>query len=86
MVAVKDVIRFDKSASKKVLQYFDKEVNDEGFVVESDTKRKVFTFDGQDLHINEFGGIFVGSEIYIKSDIVSIIKFLQRKTQNDNTG
>ncbi len=84
MIKVVEKIIFDKSAKKKILQYFNKEVDVENNIVDSKTKKKVLTLYGEELQINDFGGIFIGSEIYVKSDLASIVKFLQRTSQNDS--
>ena len=38
----------------------------ENNIVDSKTKKKVLTLYGEELQINDFGGIFIGSEIYVK--------------------
>ena len=75
---MKQIIQFDKSATKKILSYFNKTVNSEGYVIEKETKEKVLSFDGTEVQLEDFGGIMLGSEIYIKSDLDSIIKFLEK--------
>lgn len=82
MKKITEQMLFDKSANRKILQYFNKDIDSDGFVIEIGTKKKVLTSDGEVLHIDDFGGIFIGSEIYIKSDIASIVKFLQKTTIN----
>jgi len=84
MTKVIDQIIFDKSAKQKILNYFKKEVDERNIIVDSKNKKKVLTLYGEELHIDDFGGIFVGSEIYVKSDLASIVKFLQRTSQNDS--
>jgi len=80
MARVVESILFDRSAKHKILQYFNKDLDSDGYIVEVDTGRKVLTLEGEELHIDNFAGIFKGSEIYIKSDIASIVKFLQSTT------
>ena len=73
-------LTFDKSVKKEVLEVFDKTVNEEGIIIEKDSKQPVLSSeDGQEIHIDEFGGIAKGSEIFIKNDIVSLMKFARRK-------
>ena len=73
-------ITFDKSAKKDVLELLGKNVDSEGFIVEKDNpQQKVLTFDGQEITVDEFGGIQKGSEVFIKDDLVSLMEFLKKK-------
>ena len=73
-----DTVKFDKSASEKILFYFDKSVDKEGYIVDNKTHERVIAFDGTQVTLTNFGGIMMGSEIFIKSDLDSIIKFIDR--------
>lgn len=67
-------ITFDKSAKKAVLDLFGKTVDNEAFIVEkSNKKQKVMTPNGEPVALNEFAGIRRGSQVFIKSDIPSLI-------------
>ncbi|MBI5635719.1 hypothetical protein HY993_02030 [Candidatus Micrarchaeota archaeon] len=69
-------IVFDKSVRKNILNLLDKDINDDSLIVEKDNpKQKVLTFDGQEISIEEFGGVKKGSEVFIKNNLVSLIKF-----------
>ncbi len=71
----KVTITFDDSAKKDVLDLLDKMVNKEGLIVEkSNPTQKVLTFEGRELHIDNFGGIKKGSEVFIEKNLVSLIK------------
>ena len=74
-------ILIDPSAIKTVLSFFGKSTDEGQFIIESDTKKRVLSFDGTEVCLKNFGGIMIGSEVYIKSDIDSVIKFLE-KTSN----
>lgn len=70
-----NLLTFDKQARRFVLDIFDKQVDMHGFVVEKNNPgQKVLTPDGEELEENQFAGVKKGSEIYIKSDILSLIK------------
>ena len=70
-------VTFDKSAKKFILDSFNKSIDDNDFIVERDNpSKKVISLDGQEIKSTELGGIKKGSEIYLKSDFISIIKFL----------
>lgn len=72
-------ITFDKSAAKFILEAFGKTVNQEGYLVEKETSDHVLSKNGGHILISEFGGIAKGSEIYLKSDIVSMIDFVEKQ-------
>lgn len=68
-------ITFDSSVKKDILDFLDKTVNKEGFIVEKQNpEQKVLTFDGQEISLEEFGGVKRGSEVFIKNDLVSLMR------------
>jgi len=72
---VMGIITFDKSAKKFILKAFGKGVNEEKYLVELDNpNQKVLTPDGESLKLENFAGIKKGSEVFIKSDIISLAK------------
>lgn len=73
------VITFEKSAKEEILAIFDKTVDDEGFIVEKgDITQRVITPDGEEVTLEEFAGIRKGSEIFIKSDLPSLIDVMDK--------
>jgi hypothetical protein len=67
-------IVFDKSARSFVLEAFDKTTDDEGYIVEKNTTNRVIATDGTNVKEDRFAGIRKGSEVYIKSDLISLIE------------
>ena len=75
-------ITYDKSLTKHVLDAFDKKFDDEGYLVErSNPSQRVLTKDGIEITKNKFGGIKKGSELYISSDIASIISLCKDQSE-----
>ena len=72
------MFKFDKSLERDMLSAFNKGVDTDGFIVEQDTGQKVVTPEGDNVHIDEFAGIAPGSEVFIKSDLVSLMKFSKK--------
>ncbi|GBE18328.1 hypothetical protein BMS3Abin16_00925 [archaeon BMS3Abin16] len=71
---IKDVITFEASAKEDILSFFDKSVDDEGLIVEKDNpSQRVITLEGEEISLKEFAGIKRGSEIFIKSDLISLM-------------
>jgi len=62
---------FDKKAIKEILYCFDKSIDDEGYVIDSDNKR-VLAMDGKEIKANDIGGIT--KEGFVRNDIVSLIE------------
>lgn len=70
-------ITFDVSLKEEMLSCFGKTIDDEGYIVEKDhPDQRVITLDGNPITLEEFAGIRKGSEIYLKSDLPSLIELL----------
>ena len=63
---------FDKKAIKEILYCFDKSIDEEGYVIDSDNKR-VLAMDGKGSKVNEIAGIT--NKGFIRNDIGSLIEF-----------
>lgn len=72
----------DKNTKKFLLSLFNKSVDKEGYIIEEGTNKRVISSDGDEIKLSEFGGIVKGSEIFIKNNIVSLIKYNQRNVLN----
>ncbi len=71
---IQKVITFEESAKEKILSIFDKTIDSEGFIIERDEPtQRVITQDGEEIVLEEFAGIRRGSEIFIKSDLTSLM-------------
>ncbi len=68
----------NKDTKRFVLQLFNKNVDSEGYIVENETKARVLNADGQEIMIEELGAIKKGSEIFVKDDIVSLVRFYEK--------
>lgn len=74
-------IIFEKSLSPEMLDIFGKKTDNYGYIINSKTGKKVLSSsDNGEVHISEFAGIVPGSEIYLKSDIVSLIKYVEKSS------
>jgi hypothetical protein len=72
-------ITFDASAKEFILDAFKKHVGEHDYIVENTTNEPVLTQNGEPVQINEFAGIVKGSEIYIKSDLASLISYVESR-------
>lgn len=72
-------VTFDKSVEKDILKLYGKTTDGEGFIVEADNpKQRVLTPKGEEIHINDWGGIYKGSEAFAKSDTISLIELAKK--------
>jgi len=75
-------ITFDDSSKEFVLGVLSKSLDDEGYIVESDTGIRVLGQDGEPVHSDDFGGVRKGSEIFFKNDLPSVLAAIQEVTTN----
>lgn len=72
-------LTFDDSVRKEILNTFNKDINEEGIIIEKDNpSQKVLSIDGEEISADEFGGIKKGSEVFIKNDLISLMRFSKR--------
>lgn len=71
-------IVFDKNAKREILELLGKDIDKEGYITEKGTSQRVLTFDGEEISLEEFGGIQKGSEVFIKNNLVSLIRLSKR--------
>jgi len=71
-------ITFDNTVKNDILQFLNKSVDEEGYIVEeSNRQQRVLTIEGEEVHTDEFGGAQKGSEVFIKKDLVSLMRLSQ---------
>jgi len=70
---MKGTITFEKSAKRQILGFFGLTVNDQGFIIEENSRKKVCSPEGDHLQLEDFAGFKNGSMVFIKSDITSLI-------------
>lgn len=71
---------FDNNQDSKlfILNSIGKEVDQEGYVIDSETKERVLLPSGEELLFKDFAGVKKGSEIFIKSDIISLVEYVNK--------
>jgi hypothetical protein len=80
-------LTFDKSAKGFVLSAFGKAVDEYGYIVEKAHRHtRVLTQDGMEIKKDSLAGIVKGSEIYYKSDVVSLIDLYDKLEQQQSNG
>ena len=71
---MKPALTFHVSAKKFILDIFDKTLDQEKYIVEKDNPaQRVLTANGEEIRLSDFAGIRHGSEIFVKSDIASLV-------------
>jgi len=76
---MENIITFDEKSKAFILDIFQKTVNAEGLIVEkNNSEERVFTPAREEVSLKEFAGVQIGSEIFIKSDLPSLIDLVDR--------
>lgn len=76
---MKPRIVFDDNAKKDILEMFGKQIKEDGAIIEkANPEQQVLTPGGEEITIDNFGGIKKGSEIFIKKDVVSLLRLLKK--------
>lgn len=71
------IISFEKEAARDLLDYFDKAVDKNGYLVEkANSKQKILDSNREKIHIDNFAGIVKeeGKIIFFKTDIFSLMR------------
>lgn len=69
------IITFEESAKELILSFFDKTVDNDGFIVEKNDKTKrILASDGNEIKIEEFAGL--KGEVFFRTDISSILSLV----------
>lgn len=69
----------DKTQMKNFLNEIGNDLNEEGFVIDKKTGKKVISQDEGEVKLNELGSISSGSKAFIKRNIASYAEFLSKK-------
>ena len=73
-------IVFDRSARNDILRAFGKTVDQEGYIVETSApNHRVLSFDGEEVLATDLGGIRKGSELYLKNNVASLMRYIKLK-------
>lgn len=68
-------IVFDDTTRDFILDIFNKSVDDDGYVVEKDTRRRVLSPLGEEVLFAEFAGFTPGSEIVLTRDLPTLLQY-----------
>ena len=68
-------ITFSDDVSKRfILEAFDKGVDEQSYIIENSTGERVLARNGEEITFEEFAAIRKGSEVFVKSDLPSLIQ------------
>ena len=71
-------ITFQPEARNYVLNLLGKAVDEEGYVIEKDSRERVVTPDGDEVQVSEFAGVHKGSMVFVKKDLASVLQMADR--------
>lgn len=80
-MSVTNKLIFDPVLKNYILEVFDKDTDSEGYIVEKSTHMRVLSIDAEEVDKRNFAGIKRGSEIFIKSDLPSLIRLCDDLTE-----
>lgn len=69
-------IVFERSRIDYLLDLFDKEVDDQGYIVDSETGERVLSSDGTPLKPDDLGVVGHGSEVLVEDDFTSLVDYV----------
>lgn len=79
-------IVFSKENIKEILDLFEKDVDSEEFVIDKVTRERVLANDLQPIKIFEIGGILPGSDVFIRADSDSLVKYFdEHRLENEDS-
>lgn len=72
------VITFDRESVTEILYCFDKSIDDDGYVIDSDNKR-VLALDGKEIQKGDISGIINvnGEPKFIRNSLISSIELIE---------
>ena len=74
---------FHKEFTEEILKSLGNEIETKsGRIIDRVTKTPVLTQEGFDLTIKELGAIKIGSQIFFKNDVVSLLKLYESSENN----
>ncbi len=76
------LIVFSKKDVPKILDIFNKGVDDEGYITDKETGLRIVSNEGEELLADDLGNILKGSEVFIKADPASFSKFLAERGED----
>ncbi|GAB7120422.1 hypothetical protein [Natrinema pallidum] len=77
-------ITFGPSAAETVANELGLEVNEEGYLVDKETREPELPSDSSEpMTLDEFAGAGVGSRVFIKKDFNSVSAYVEEHRQND---
>jgi hypothetical protein len=68
---------FNEAALPFILEVFDKTINEDGLIIDMNNGEPLQTTEGEFLTKYKFGGIKKGSEIFLKDDLLTVIKLAE---------
>lgn len=74
-----NTIVFDEDTKDFVFEVFNKGVDKEGYIIEKETGSRVITPEGEFVRSENFAAIVPGSEVFVTSDMPSLLKHLNRE-------
>lgn len=72
-------ITVTREAMKTILAEFGKEVDEDGFIVETGSREPVLNPRGEEVTLDELAAMADGSEIFIDNNFVSMMEYVESR-------
>ena len=75
-------ITFGPSAAETVLEQFGKTLDEDNYIIDQESEKRVKSlYKGEEIHIDEFGGVVEGSTEFIKDDYAEIHEYVKSQEE-----
>jgi hypothetical protein len=68
---------------KQVLHEVNDTLDDDGFIIDANTEKRELSKDGDDIRLDQIGGLLTGSKVFVKKNIASFSEHLIEKKMRD---
>ena len=69
--------------TKQVLNLVGNDIDKQGFIINKETKERIYTLEYEDLKANKLGAIVPGSKIFLKKNIASFSQYLVNRNRKE---
>lgn len=72
-------LTFDETAAQSILEEFGRDIDDEGYVMNPETGKRITNEDGIEIHKDHFAGVERGSVIILDDDFNTLVDHVKRR-------
>jgi hypothetical protein len=69
--------------TRQVLNLVGNDIDKKGFIINKNTKERIYTLEYEDLEVKKLGAIVPGSKIFLKKNIASFSQYLVNRNRKE---